>query len=229
MNDQNNYNNENYSKEPDWNIPEPPQQKKKLTRSAGDQIFLGLCGGLGSYFGVSPYIFRILFVVSLLLGSWGMLLYIIISVITPVEREKNFENSPVTKNIHKGKLFGFMLVILGLFLFLDNLNLSGHFNLLGFRQQYIFPLLIVLCLIYLVLNSHIDLQNTDSSEKLTLSSDDKLLTGVCGGLADYLNVSSFLTRGIFLTFVLLTVGSGIIVYWILFLLLKKRKSGVNAA
>ncbi len=229
MNDQNNYNNENYSEEPNWNIPEPPQQKKKLTRSASDQIFLGLCGGLGSYFGVSPYIFRILFVVSLLLGSWGMLLYIIISVITPVEREINVENSPVTKNIHKGKLFGFMLVILGLFLFLDNLNLSGHFNLLGFRQQYIFPLLIVLCLIYLVLNSHIDLQNTDSSEKLSLSSDDKLLTGVCGGLADYLNISSFLTRSIFLTFILLTVGSGIIIYWILFLLLKKRKGNVNAA
>jgi phage shock protein PspC (stress-responsive transcriptional regulator) len=158
-----------------------------------------------------------------------MLLYIIISVFTPVEIEDSPENSPEIKNIHKGKLFGFMLVILGLFLFLDNLNMSGHFNLLGFRQQYIFPLLIVLCLIYLVLNSYVDLQNSESSKVLHISGEDKLITGVCGGLADYLNVSSFLTRGVFLIFILVTVGSGIIIYWILFLLLKKRRGDINAA
>jgi len=229
MNNQNYYNDENYTEEPGSEIPGPPKQKKKLTRSVHNQIFLGLCGGLGSYFGVSPYIFRILFIVTLLLGSWGMLLYIILSIITPIERTDNIEDSAISKILPKRKLFGFMLIILGLFLFLDNMNLSGHFNLLGFRQQYIFPLLIVLCLIYLVLNSYIDLQNNDNQSKLSLSSNDKILAGVCSGLSNYLNINPFLTRMFFLSFSLLTFGTGIIVYVILFVLLRKRKENVNAA
>ncbi len=229
MSDQNNYNKENYSGGPDWNISEPPQQKKKLTRSVTNQIFLGLCGGLGSYFGVSPYLFRILFVFSLLLGSWGMLLYIICSVITPVEKGDAFEDSSANKNIHKGKLSGFMLIILGLFLLLDNLNLSEHFNLLGFRQQYIFPLLILLCFIYLILNSYVDLQDSDITKKLFLSTEDKLLTGVCGGLASYFNISPLLTRTVFLLFILITAGTGSIVYCILFFFLRKRRGDINAA
>jgi len=229
MNNQNYYNDENYTEEPGSEIPEPPRQKKKLTRSVRNQIFLGLCGGLGSYFGVSPYIFRILFIVTLLLGSWGMLLYIILSIITPLERTDNFEESTINKIVPKGKLFGFMLIILGLFLFLDNMNLSGHFNLLGFRQQYIFPLLIVLCLIYLVLNSYIDLQNNDNQSKLSLSSNDKILAGVCSGFSNYLNINPFLTRGIFLFFSLITFGTGIIIYAIFFILLRKRKENINAA
>lgn len=58
-------------------------------------------------------------------------------------------------------------------------------------------------------------------KKLYRSSTDKVIFGVCGGLADYLEVDSLVIRIIFLLLVL-AGGSGIFVYLILALVMPKE-------
>ncbi len=59
---------------------------KKLARSRVNRMFLGVCGGIGSYFNLDPTLIRILWVIYMIssLGT-GVLAYVIIALIIPEE------------------------------------------------------------------------------------------------------------------------------------------------
>jgi phage shock protein C len=58
--------------------------KKVLRRSRSNRIFLGICGGLGEFFGISPFWFRLGFLIALLPGGVpGILIYLILWLIMP--------------------------------------------------------------------------------------------------------------------------------------------------
>ena len=52
---------------------------KKLYRSTNDRVFLGLCGGLGEFFGINPLAFRLIFFFS----GPGLLAYLILCAFVP--------------------------------------------------------------------------------------------------------------------------------------------------
>ena len=52
-------------------------------------------------------------------------------------------------------------------------------------------------------------------KKLKKSKNDKMLAGVCGGLADYLGWDSTIIRVLFVVCALIGVGSPILIYLIL--------------
>ena len=60
-------------------------EEKRLYRSNDDKMIAGVCGGLGKYFSIDTTIVRLVFVVLMLLGGPGLLLYIILWIITPQE------------------------------------------------------------------------------------------------------------------------------------------------
>jgi phage shock protein C len=59
---------------------------KKLYRSRTDRKLWGVCGGLAQYFNIDPTIVRILFIISLLFGTLGFWVYIIMALIVPLEK-----------------------------------------------------------------------------------------------------------------------------------------------
>jgi phage shock protein C len=46
-----------------------------------------LCGGIGVYFKVDPVLIRAIFVALALVGGGGVLLYIILAIVVPLEPE----------------------------------------------------------------------------------------------------------------------------------------------
>lgn len=58
---------------------------KRLERSRDEKIIAGVCGGLAEYFEIDPVIVRVLFVVGTLMGFAGVLLYIVLWVVMPLE------------------------------------------------------------------------------------------------------------------------------------------------
>jgi phage shock protein C len=58
---------------------------KKLYRSRVDRKIWGVCGGLAKRFDVDPTMIRVIFVVSLLCGSLGLWVYIIMAIMVPLE------------------------------------------------------------------------------------------------------------------------------------------------
>jgi phage shock protein C len=66
-----------------------------LCRSRTDRLLGGVCGGLGRALGVDPIFFRLGFLLLTLGGGTGVLLYLTLWVITPLEGEGAF-GSPET-------------------------------------------------------------------------------------------------------------------------------------
>lgn len=55
-----------------------------LRRSRRNRIFAGVCGGLGEFFGITPFWFRLAFLIALLPGGVpGFLLYLAFWLIIP--------------------------------------------------------------------------------------------------------------------------------------------------
>ena len=57
---------------------------RKVSRSSQNKIIAGVCGGLGNYFDVDPILIRILFLFMVLGLGWGILLYVILWIVLPL-------------------------------------------------------------------------------------------------------------------------------------------------
>jgi len=140
---------------------------KRFYRSRTDRIVFGVCGGLAEYFGIDVTLVRVLFVLLTLVGSFGLLLYIILAIITPLEPGdkintdaaaglKHFvhEVKEGTQNIatemkgdpHNTKnILGLIILVIGLVLILQNLfHFMIHWSLFT-------PLLIVFFGLFLLI------------------------------------------------------------------------------
>ena len=92
----------------------------RLHRSAVDRVCCGVCGGIAEYFGVDSSLVRVAFVVATLWGGIGVLLYIVLAIILPVDA---YAPATVTAQ-HSRVLAGTILVVLGGVLLASNLGLA---------------------------------------------------------------------------------------------------------
>jgi phage shock protein C len=59
-------------------------QHKPLRRSRHDRIIAGVCGGLAEFFGISPFWFRLAFLIALIPGGVpGLGLYLLFWLVLP--------------------------------------------------------------------------------------------------------------------------------------------------
>ncbi len=58
---------------------------KRLFRSNKEKMIAGVCGGLASYFTVDPTLVRLIFILLLFAPPSGILIYLIMWLITPLE------------------------------------------------------------------------------------------------------------------------------------------------
>lgn len=59
-------------------------ERPPLRRSRRNRMFLGVCGGLAEFFGISSFWFRLAFLIALIPGGVpGILLYLLMAIIIP--------------------------------------------------------------------------------------------------------------------------------------------------
>lgn len=60
--------------------------RTKLRRSQRDRVVAGVCGGLGEFFGISTFWFRLAFLIALIPGGIpGLLPYLILWIVIPTD------------------------------------------------------------------------------------------------------------------------------------------------
>jgi phage shock protein C len=60
--------------------------EKQLRRSRHNRWLGGICGGLGEFFGLNPFWFRLIFIILALPGGLpGILPYLILWIVIPLE------------------------------------------------------------------------------------------------------------------------------------------------
>lgn len=93
---------------------------RQLRRSNRNRILLGVAGGLGEYFGLDPILFRAGFILGALAGGIGLLAYLVLAVVLPVDGEQTLTDdctdclADTTGGLWVGGLAGLGLVGLGL-------------------------------------------------------------------------------------------------------------------
>jgi phage shock protein C len=58
---------------------------RRLYRNRDDRVIAGVCGGLGAYFGIDPAIVRVIAVLSIFAGGTGIIAYLVLAIIVPLE------------------------------------------------------------------------------------------------------------------------------------------------
>ena len=61
------------------------EEKKRLYRSRSERWLAGVCGGIGDYFDIDATVIRILFVLFALVFGSGLLFYLILWILIPLE------------------------------------------------------------------------------------------------------------------------------------------------
>ena len=125
------------------------ENNKKLQRNPRNKVLGGVCSGLADYFGIDAALARVLFVVIFLCGGTGLLIYCILWIAMPANRDdqpQQFANQATEepKNPRGGFIAGLTLIVLGLLFLLG--NLIPQFN----WETYWPVILIVLGLLLIV-------------------------------------------------------------------------------
>jgi phage shock protein C len=59
--------------------------KKRIYRSRDERVIWGVCSGIAKYFDVDPTLIRLIAVLTLFFALTGILIYIILTIIIPLE------------------------------------------------------------------------------------------------------------------------------------------------
>ncbi|OQX78616.1 MAG: hypothetical protein B6D61_05070 [Bacteroidetes bacterium 4484_249] len=77
-------------------------EHSRLYRSESNSVIGGVCGGLGEYFNTDPVLFRIIFAIVFFVGGSGLLVYIVLWIVIPLEEPQiinTFKNSDMEEEI----------------------------------------------------------------------------------------------------------------------------------
>lgn len=205
----------------------------KLTRSKDDFILTGTCGGVAKYLKIDPVFLRILLILSIFFGGWGIVVYVVASFLLPPDQssqEISSEEKQKIKRINNRTFLGGILLFVGLYIMISNLGLIFYVSPFNLSRDFIIPLFALLISLYLVVHRK-QIENEGQSnlpEKLSCSLNDKKFFGICGGFALYLGVDVLIIRILWILVTYVTAGIGLLVYMLLFIILKsERKENEN--
>ncbi len=213
---------------------------QRLYRSRTNKVFAGVCGGMAEYFDVDPIIIRILFILMVLFGGSGILLYIAAIFIIPQKpytvadfNQATTQTQPVSASSNARNIFGYILIIGGGLLLLANLDVFHFFDFIGDAFEYIFPILLIVLgmavIYYRQTNPPVEsapgeqsasgdqhsASQTQSYRQFRRSFTDKKIAGVCGGLANYFGIDPSIMRMLYVILCLASFGAGLVLYIIL--------------
>lgn len=199
-----------------------PRQKNPFRRSRTNRIFLGLCGGIAKHLNIDAAFVRIIFSISILIGGWGVIAYLVASLMIPAEtfkdeypdREKRRNSKANTK-----LLVGSVLLLTGFFFTFNIYGIINYFSFVGIPPEIFGSLTLIFAGVYMFNKRDSIIIETSEVTRLTRSANNRRLVGFCGGLAKYLNTDSNLVRMIWLIFTFSTLGLGFILYIIMWILI----------
>ncbi|MGH7492546.1 MAG: PspC domain-containing protein [bacterium] len=230
---------------------------RRLYRSVSDRKLAGVCGGVAEYFGIDTILVRVLWVMSCFFGLFGVMAYIVAWAVVP-DNPLSVAAAPPRPSSNTGRyILGTILIVLGVVWLAErhgfNLLVPWHWDdyFIPHWMSWglVFAVVLILLGVTLVLRgtgrndsraTMIDpleapaagftaTGETRMKQKTLLRSlNDRMIGGVCGGMAEYFNIDPSLVR---VGWVMLTFFSGfflgIIAYIVLMVVVPEQKPDTN--
>jgi len=206
-------------------------KNKKLYRSQSNRMIGGVCGGFAEYFSIDPNLVRLAWVAISLLGGFGVLVYIASLFIVPNNPDQAPVANPERLIKDKYMFWGSLLIIVGLFLILRQTGLFYAFNFWHVPWQSVWAILLIGIGILLLLNRQktgTDVKPEEEKKKLYRSRSQKMVSGVCGGLAEYFEIDVSVVRILWVIGTLMTAGVGVLIYIVMFFVFPEAPEEYNS-
>ncbi len=124
------------------------------------------------------------------------------------EEVKPVQNRETNRNI-----IGSLLILIGIYFFSDFYGIFDYFTFFEIKAGLQLPVLLIIIGTYLFVNRGTASKKMRKQIRLVRSLKDRKFMGVCGGLANYLGTDSSLIRMVFIVFIFITIGFGLIIYF----------------
>jgi phage shock protein PspC (stress-responsive transcriptional regulator) len=191
----------------------------------------GVCGGLGEYFNIDANLVRLFFVVLAFFGGFSVFVYLASLVIIPINPE---QTAPKTgESIIKDKPFfwGSLLIVVGLFILFRQLGIFHAFQFWNIPWVSLWAIVLIILGVVLFLNKkgQEDAAGGEVHEgkKLYRSSGQKMIGGVCGGLAEYFEFDVSAIRILWVIGTLLSAGMGVLIYLIMLIVFPENPNDIK--
>jgi len=200
------------------NLIEPTEQKL-LRCSVHNRMIFGICGGLSEYFRINSALLRLLFLALLIIGGFGIPIYIILGFILPSgSKVQDILPSDEIRIQHEKKIFvGWSFILVGVLMLLFYFKLITLSNFVVILENKFAPLILISTGILFFIKNNLfseEILNTNEPKKLTLS-NNKMIFGVCGGIGEYLNIDPTIVRVLWVIFLFASFGIALIIYIVL--------------
>ncbi len=207
---------------------------KRLVRTRDDSVLAGVCGGFGRYFNLDSALVRLLWVFFTIFGGSGVLAYLVAVFIIPDESTgKDVTPRRLIDGFNdKTILWGVLVVLVGIILFFQH----GDFINSIWRHFWNSGINVLLAMIIIGTGVYFLYQERQkistmfglgAEMPLSLSDKDKQLAGVCGGIAKSIGMDSTIIRFFWVYGTIMSVGIGLILYFILALVLPNKPAEVG--
>ena len=178
---------------------------RRLYRADKDYVFGGVCAGFADYFAIDVTLLRILWLVLTLFNGVGGVIYVICLVLIPKNPEhEKLPPEQRTRVGNTGLYIGVGIVIFGIMLTLNNLFRFFWWNFDWWFFQFpwlpwriVWPAMLILFGLWFIFRSDSTIdkdEQTAKAKKLYRSTSQKMIGGVCSGLASYWSVDVTLVR-----------------------------------
>ncbi|MCX8056439.1 MAG: PspC domain-containing protein [Ignavibacteria bacterium] len=201
----------------------PEEHRNSLEIIPSQKILMGVCSAFGNYINYNPNLVRlIVLLLFLLLGQPILLIYAAFGILLPHNDQKQIPSESISKKL-VANIFLFVGLVLLLLMQMDVIKLKEVFE---FAAERIDSFTLLVFSIALLINGFQKekLEMNQQNEKTLKLSDKKLIFGVCGGLAEYLNINPTIMRIIWIIFGITSLGVAIIIYIILRFIIPSKNS-----
>ena len=209
-------------------------EMRRLCKSRADRMLDGVCGGVAGYFGLDSTLVRLAWVLLILVGGMGILLYLVAMIIMPTDRGETAV-PPVAVRERNSKFWGILLVVVGTVWFLGNLGLPLWHHWWGLAWDIVLPVLLILAGVAFLFggrNSFGAVSVTPGAgpgsespaaetlppplrTRLYKSRTERKLFGVCGGIAAYFSADPTIVRLLFIIASFASFGFMLLLYVIM--------------
>lgn len=183
---------------------------RRLQRSRSDVIITGTCSGMAKYFDADVANIRLIAIISLLLGGWSVVAYLITAALLPVEQ--NTEELAEVEKANQRKenfrvMFSGILILIGFHFAFVQIGFTTGSRLFVFPNSFVFPLLSIAMGAYLIISKRkLSEKSEEPMKSFQRTRDNRFILGVCGGIGRYLKADETAVRIIFIFATLLTLG-----------------------
>ena len=202
-------------------------EPKKLYRSKFDRYIGGVSGGLGVYFNTDANLFRSLFVLLTFAGGIGIILYIVGMIIIPEnpKEELQREGGPRDRTF----FWAISLICIGALLLFKEFGFFNYFHFWHIPFSSIWAVFLILIGIFIIFSKGSKIGEDEKTGHSTSifhgiyrSKKDRMIAGVCAGIANYFKIDPAIVRLLWVLASLASIGLGILVYVVLIFVLPEE-------